>query len=128
VTYGDAEFTAALQRYADEDHARQPNCSWCGKPGTPYEHNGIRFDGLTACQGERLCGSCTDRYLAGAPLLILSKVNESDPGVLYDLNDKTAAWSEQNIPGCRGEVPATAIAAAYRYADWPPPGRRRGRA
>jgi hypothetical protein len=119
VTYGDAEFTAALQRYADEDHARQPNCSWCGKPGEPYEHHGIRFDGLVANRGERLCPACCDLAMAETPLLVRFCRDGCDPGRVYDLNPNTA--TEETEP------PVTAIAAAYRYRDWPPPGRRRGR-
>jgi hypothetical protein len=117
------DLTAAIQRSADADHARQAVCSWCGKPGEPYEHNSIRFDGLTACQGDRLCKRCTGRYLEGTPLLVEDRWRADLPGVLYDLNPATAAWSEENIPGCRGEAPVAAIAAAYRYADWRPPGR-----
>jgi hypothetical protein len=126
----DPEFIAALQRIADADHARQGVCSWCGKPGEPYEHKGVRFDGLTACQGERLCGRCADTYLEGTPLLVKDCLYQDGPSALYDLNRNTAAWSEKNIPGCRGEPPVQAIAAAYRYKDWPPAsGRpRRGRA
>jgi hypothetical protein len=120
------DLTASLQRYADEDHARQPACSWCRHAGVPYEHKGVRFDGLTACEGLRLCSSCTGIYLDNTPRLIRVSRDQEDPGVLYDMNDKTAAWSEENIPGCRGEVPMTAIAAAYRYKDWPPASRRRG--
>jgi hypothetical protein len=116
--------TEEIQSHADADHERQPVCTWCSRPGQPYEHRGVRFDGLTACQGERLCAGCTDRYLAGTPLLVLDKVNDLDPGVLYDLNRATAAWSEQNVPGCRGEAPVQAVAAAYRYADYAPPGSR----
>jgi hypothetical protein len=119
------DLTAAIQRQADEDHARQSVCSWCGKPGEPYEHRGVRFDGLTPCQGDRLCKDCRDRYLRDTPQLIRSCMTPDDVGVLYDMNDNTAAWSEQNILGCRGEVPATAIAPQYRYRDWSR--RRRGR-
>lgn len=105
---------AQLQAYADADHDRQPVCSWCGRPGEPYEHNGVRFDGLTACQGDRLCQACTGRYLRDTPLL----VTEVDHGVArtYDINLNTA--TEETEP------PVRAIAAAYRYRDWPPPGRR----
>jgi hypothetical protein len=119
--------TAQLQRYADEDHDRQPVCSWCRKPGEPYEYRGVRFDGLTACEGDRLCPPCTDRYLDSTPRLARECRTADDPGVLYDLNPATWAWSEQNIPGCRGEPPVRAIAVAYRaeYADLPP--RRRAR-
>ena len=112
--------TAQLQRYADEDHARQPVCSRCGRPGEPYEHHGVRFDGLTACQGERRCRGCTDLYLEGTPVLVEDRWRADLPGALYDLNSNTAAWSEGHIPGCRGEPPVQAIAAAYRYRDWPP--------
>lgn len=114
-----------LQRIADTDHARQPACSWCRKPGEPYEHRGVRFDGLTACQGNRLCGTCTDVYLRNMPLLVRDCVRADEPGVLYDLNQNTAAWSEKNIPGCRGEAPATPIAAESRYADYRPAKKRR---
>ena len=113
------DLTAAIQRIADEDHARQPVCSWCGRPGVPFEHNGVRFDGLTPCQGDRLCSRCTDRYLRNAPLLVRESRTPEEPGLLYDLNPLTAEWSEKNIPGCRGEPPVRAIAVAYRaeYAD-----------
>ncbi len=121
------DLTAAIQRSADEDHARQPRCSWCGKPGIPYEHRGVRFDGLTACQGNRLCSRCTDSYLENTPLLVRECQTPDDPGRLYDLNPKTWDWSEENIPGCKGEPPAQAIAAAYRpeYAGYVRPGRCR---
>jgi hypothetical protein len=123
----DPAFIAALQKIADADHARQPRCSWCGKPGTPYEHNGVRFDGLVACQGDRLCSRCTDSYLENTPLLVRECRTAYDPGVLYDLNDSMAAWSEENVPGCRGEVPVRAIAVQYRpeYSGYARP--RRGR-
>jgi hypothetical protein len=120
-----SELTDQLQAVADADHARQSVCTWCNKPGQPYEHRGIRFDGLTACQGERLCAGCTDRYLRDTPLLVEDRLRPDLPGVVYDLNRNTAAWSEQNVPGCRGEAPVQAIAAAYRYRDYVPPGRKR---
>lgn len=122
------EFTAGIQAYADAEHARQPHCSWCGHAGEPYERNGVRFDGLTACQGERLCSRCTGRYLRNAPLLVRDSLSPDGPGAIYDLNPLTAAWSEKNVPGCRGEPPVQAIAVAYRpeYADYVPP-RRGGR-
>jgi hypothetical protein len=126
----DPAFIAALQKIADADHARQPVCSWCGKPGTPFEHNGVRFDGLVACQGDRLCSRCTDSYLENTPLLVRECRTADDPGVLYDLNPVTWEWSEKNIPGCRGEPPVRAIAVANRpeYADYAPGARpRRGR-
>lgn len=118
--------TAQLQAYADADHARQPTCSWCRKPGTPYEYKGVRFDGLTACQGDRLCQACTDRYLDETPRLVAEVVQAGsvESVRVYDLNPETWAWSEKNIPGCFGEPPVQAIAAAYRYADYRPPGRR----
>jgi hypothetical protein len=117
--------TAGIQRYADAEHARQPHCSWCGHAGEPYERNGVRFDGLTACQGERLCPRCTDRYLRNAPLLVMDCLPGQRHGPLYDLNPLTAAWSEKNVPGCLGEPPVTAIAVACRaeYADYVPPKR-----
>lgn len=118
------DLTAALQRIADEDHARQPRCSQCRQPGEPYEHNGVRFDGLTACQHDRLCSRCTDSYLKNTPLLVEDRWRASLPGCVYDLNPNTWDWSEENIPGCRGEPPVQAIAGAYRYKDWSPPRRR----
>jgi hypothetical protein len=118
MTRPSAELTAQIQAAADAEHARQGACSWCGLPGESYEHNGVLFDGLTACEGDRLCGKCKDRYLAGTPLLIAA----TDHGVtrVYDINPSTA--TEETEP------PAQAIAAAYRYADWRPPTRRSRRA
>lgn len=121
------DLTAALQRIADEDHARQPVCSWCRQPGEPYEHNGVRFDGLVACQGDRLCSRCTDSYLKNTPLLVEDRWRADLPGHVYDLNPNTWDWSEEHVPGCFGEPPVAAIAAAYRYRDYVRPGRRGGR-
>jgi len=109
--------TAQLQRYADEDHARQPVCSWCGRPGEPYEHKGVRFDGLTACRGDRLCSTCTDRYLETTPLLVEDRWRADLPGRVYDINPHTA--TEETEP------PVQAIAAAYRYRDWRRPRQAR---
>jgi len=122
----DPEFIAELQKTADEDHARQGTCSWCGKPGEPYEYNGVRFDGLTACQHDRLCKRCTDSYLENTPLLVRDCLAADDPGRIYDLNPKTWDWSEENISGCFGQPPVRAIAVAYRseYADYVRPGQR----
>jgi hypothetical protein len=110
----DHGFTASIQAHADAEHKRQPVCARCRKPGEPYDHNRVRFDGLTSCRGDRLCHSCTDKYLAETPLLIAAV----DYGVtrVYDINPNTA--TEETEP------PARAIAAAYRYADWRPPRRR----
>jgi hypothetical protein len=89
----DPEFIAGLQRIADADHARQPVCSWCGRAGEPYEHNGVRFDGLVACQGDRLCKGCTDSYLENTPRLILEfNYIDADGNVHWferDLNART---------------------------------------
>lgn len=121
------DLTAALQRIADEDHARQGTCSWCRQPGEPYEHNGVRFDGLVACQGDRLCSRCTDSYLKNTPLLVEDRWRADLPGRVYDLNPNTWDWSEEHVPGCFGEPPAQCIAAEYRYKDYVRPGRRGGR-
>ena len=95
----DPEYIASLQKYADADHARQPRCSWCGRAGEPYEHNGVRFDGLTACRGERLCKRCTDSYLENSPLLILELNYIDTDGHVhwfeYDLNRKTRPDGEE---------------------------------
>jgi hypothetical protein len=121
------ELTAAIQAHADAEHERQGVCSWCGKPGEPYEHNGVKFDGLTACEGDRLCSRCKDLYLVNTPLLVEDRVRADQPGVVYDLNPNTAAWSEKNIPGCHGEPGITPIAPQYRYADYVRPTRRNRR-
>jgi len=131
MTTPDPALTAAIQGIADADHARQPRCSWCGRAGEPYEHNGVRFDGLTACQGERLCSKCTAAYLANTPLLVTEIKTAGDPASarLYDLNPSTWDWSEKNIPGCYGEPPVRAIAVQYRaeYADVDLRALRRGK-
>jgi hypothetical protein len=124
----DPEFIAGLQKIADADHARQSTCSWCRKPGTPYEHNGVKFDGLVACSGDRLCSACVDTYMTNTPRLVLSCITPDDPGVLYDLNPNTWEWSEKNIPGCKGEPPIQCIAPEYRYRDYVRPSRRRRQA
>lgn len=122
----DPEFIAGLQKIADEDHARQSRCSWCGRAGEPYEHNGVKFDGLVACSGDRLCSKCVDTYMTNTPRLV-TEVDFWGEAV-YDLNPNTWEWSEKNIPGCKGEPPARAIAVQYRleYMDYVRPSRRRG--
>jgi len=117
--------TEDIQAAADADHARQPVCSWCGCPGEPYEYRGVRFDGLTACEGNRLCKRCRALYSASTPLLVEDRWRADLPGAVYDLNRNTAAWSEEHIPGCRGEPPVRVIAAAYRYRDWHAGNRRK---
>lgn len=62
-TLGPEALTRALQVIADADHARAPYCAWCGKRGTPYSYRGIRYDGLTAVRGNRLCSSCTEESI-----------------------------------------------------------------
>lgn len=39
-------------------------CDHCNQPGEPYVYRDIRFDGLIANRGERLCSRCADRALA----------------------------------------------------------------
>jgi hypothetical protein len=119
-----SDLTADIQAHADAEHARQGVCSWCRLPGEPYEHRGVKFDGLIACEGNRLCSRCKELYLTNTPLLIEDRVRADQPGVIYDLNPVTAEWSEKNIPGCHGEPGMTPIAAQYRYADYVRPTRR----
>jgi hypothetical protein len=38
-------------------------CDWCNLRGVPYEYRGMPFSGLTACEGERLCPACRDKYV-----------------------------------------------------------------
>lgn len=95
----DPEFVAGLQKIADADHARQSTCSWCRKPGTPFEHNGVRFDGLVACSGDRLCSRCSDSYLENTPLLVLEfnyiGADDRVHWMEYDLNRKTRLHGEE---------------------------------
>jgi hypothetical protein len=126
----DPDFIADLQRQADADHARQSVCSWCGRPGEPYEYKGVRFDGLVACQGDRLCKRCADAYLESTPLLVeeVTWTGMVRSSRVYDPNPRTWDWSEENIPGCHGQPPVRAIAVDRHpeYADYVRPGRRRG--
>lgn len=38
-------------------------CTGCGRRGTPYRHAGQWFPGLTPCEGDRFCSTCTKAYL-----------------------------------------------------------------
>lgn len=38
-------------------------------------------------------------------MLIEYRPYPGGPSAVYDLNPATAAWSEENIPGCQGEPP-----------------------
>lgn len=66
-------------------------CDWCDRPGQPYEYKGVTFSGLTACEGDRLCPRCRDRYL------------------------------DREVTEAVARTPVTVIAARYRieYADRP---------
>lgn len=122
-----SDLTADIQAFADAEHARQPVCSWCGRPGVSYEHHGVAFDGLTACEGDRLCSRCRDTYTLNTPLLVEDIVTNGEhrSSRVYDLNRNTAAWSEEHIPGCHGEPLVQVIAAEYRYRDYQRPPRQR---
>src|SRR5260370_37463460 len=65
----------SIQAAADADHARAPRCTWCGRAGRPYEYKGVKFDGLTDFQGERLCPACRDEKSAAEGIQVLV-----DPG------------------------------------------------
>ena len=121
------DLTADIQRFADAEHERQPVCSWCSLPGEGYEHRGVKFDGLTACEGDRLCSRCLSAYLRDTPLLVADVVMTGavESVRVYDLNRNTVGWSEQHIPGCFGSPPMQVIAAEYRYRDYVRPTRRR---
>jgi len=53
------DLTVKIQASVDAEHARQPRCEGCARPGVPYEYNGVRFDGLIAHRGQRLCPACS---------------------------------------------------------------------
>lgn len=38
-------------------------CTWCHRPGIPYEYRAQVFDGLCAFKGERLCPACRDQRM-----------------------------------------------------------------
>jgi hypothetical protein len=85
-------------------------CMHCHRPGKPYEYRGQQFDGLIAYKGERLCKGCCEAVSAieGINIRVVDR-----GGVDYVYNT------------VRDADLVTPIAAAYRYADYRAPGRRR---
>jgi hypothetical protein len=85
-------------------------CMHCHRPGVPYVYHGIEFDGLTAYKGERLCPGCRDAIMAveGVDIRVTGMGG-------IDFVHNTVRDADMVTP----------IAAAYRYADYVPRGRRR---
>ena len=55
--------TQVLQEAVSANQAgADGRCTFCRRPGVPYVYRGIRFDGLCAFKGERLCPACRDEY------------------------------------------------------------------
>lgn len=75
----EAEHTASIQAHADAEHARQPLCNDCGRPGEPYEYQGVNWDGLIAYRGDRVCKACAKARedVEGVDILVV----DDRPGV-----------------------------------------------
>ena len=84
------ELTAKIQEHADADHARQPRCNDCGRPGTPYEYKGVRFDGLLSFRGDRVCPVCAQRRESceGVDILVVDDRPGMEPYVHNTVRDR----------------------------------------
>lgn len=84
-----ATLTAAIQAAADDDHGRAPRCAYCGRPGRPYEHRGVTFDGLTCYRGERLCPACSQARMDSDGVNI--RVDPGSDRIPYTVNTRDHA-------------------------------------
>jgi hypothetical protein len=84
---------------------RQGRCDHCGRPGEPYVYREIRFDGLHADRGERLCTMCLGVAVDRDGVNI--HVSEPDRGIDYVYNsvrdaDKAPIWIPHELRGVDG--------------------------
>lgn len=65
-------------------------CTWCHRPGVPYEYKGITFDGLCAYRGERLCPACRDHRMAteGVNILVVDDRPSIPPYIYNTVRDR----------------------------------------
>lgn len=100
------DLTAAIQEHADAEHARQPACSHCGHGGEPYEHRGVKFDGLHAYRGERLCLRCSDAQMdaEGVNILVVDDRPSIPPYVVNTVQDRDVVhiWLPPELRGVDG--------------------------
>lgn len=78
-------------------------CTWCDRPGVPYEYHGQWFDGLCAYKGDRLCPSCRDArvYEEGVNIREVNPLNGDEliTNTADERRKREAGWV--NYPGSR---------------------------
>ena len=79
-------------------------CTGCGRHGVPYEHRGLRFGGLCAYRGERLCPACRDAALEdqGVDILVVSYQPQVPPHVVSSVRDRDTVFIGLVTPQQRG--------------------------
>lgn len=79
-----------MQAFADAEHARQPLCNDCGRPGTPYEYQGVTWDGLHSNRGDRVCSQCSKARedVEGVDILVVDDRPNIAPFVVNTVRDR----------------------------------------
>jgi hypothetical protein len=69
-------------------------CTWCHRPGVPYEYHGQAFSGLCAYRGDRLCPSCRDARMAaeGTDVLVVDDRPGMAPYVYNTVRDRDTVF------------------------------------
>jgi hypothetical protein len=81
--------TSGPMQEALEQERKSGRCTWCGRPGQHYTYRGIRFDGLVAVKGERLCPACRDISAAdGVNILVIDDRPSVPPYIVNTVRDK----------------------------------------
>jgi len=68
-------------------------CTWCHRPGVPYEYKGQTFSGLCAFKGARLCQACRDARMEteGVDILVIDGRPPIPPYVYNTVRDRDKA-------------------------------------
>ena len=81
-------------------------CTWCHRPGVPYDYKGQHFSGLCARKGERLCHPCRDAAMdaEGVDILVVDGRPQIPPHVYNTVRDRDLVqiWIPPELRGIDG--------------------------
>lgn len=65
-------------------------CTWCHRPGVPYDYKGQHFSGLCSFKGDRLCHFCRDARMdaEGIDILVVDDRPSIPPYVYNTVRDR----------------------------------------
>jgi len=62
-------------------------CAHCARPGQPYVYKGLRFDGLHAAYGERLCSPCLERVATAYGVAVQARNPHNGDTLIFNTRD-----------------------------------------